>query len=252
MKFARIVLTVAVALVATSAAAAPRLIVEQLRSQRGLLCTADRTWCVKKAAGEEALDVYKAGQFAAHPVASVPMPKGGDIGEVEGTPWGAIIRFGAPDQGVALVGVTLTERQMYSGGGASVDRLALYEIREGRPPLKAIELPLSSSIMIRACFTPQDQRARRDACHDEYDFTATLSPLPQDPSRLLYRSRAETFPGKVSRGEDSNAKTALRKQDLRHVIDPACSLTRVLTRNPSTGALTWDKPLPPCSDFLEP
>lgn len=252
MKVAHIILAAVAMFAATSAIAAPRLAVEQLRSQRGMLCTSDRAWCVKKNAGENVLDVYKAGQFAAHPVASVPMPKGGDIGEIEGSPWGAIIRLGPPEQGVALVGVTLTERQMYSGGGASVDRLALYEIHEGRPPLKAIELPLSSSIMIRACFTPQDQRARRDACHDEYDYSATLSPLPQDPSRLLYRSRAETFPGKVSRGEDSTAKTALRKQDLRHVVDPACSVTRVLTRNPATGALTWDKPLPPCQDFLEP
>jgi hypothetical protein len=180
------------------------------------------------------------------------MPKGGDVGEIEGSPWGAIVRFRAPDTDVALIGVTLTERQMYSGGGASVDRLALYEVREGRPPVKAIELPLSSSILIRACFSPADQRARRDACHDEYDFYATLSPLPQDPSRLLYRSKAETFPGKVSRGEDSNAKRPLRRQDLRRVVDPACSVSRVLTRNPANGTFSWDKPLPPCTDFLEP
>lgn len=251
MKFARFVVSIVATLIATSAIAAPRLTVEPLRSQRGTLCTADRAWCVKKAKDENSLDVYKAGQFASHPIASVPMPKGGDIGEVEGSPWGSLIRFGAPDQGVALIGVVLTERQMYSGGGASVDRLVLYEVREGRPPQKAIELPLSSSIMIRACFTRQDEKARRGACHDEYDFDAKLSPLPQDPSRLVYKSTAETYPGKVSRNEDSTKQKPLRKQDLRRVVDPACSVTRVLTRNPN-GTLSWDKPLPPCTDYLEP
>lgn len=251
MKFARLLIAAVAAFVAASATAAPRLVVEQLRG-RGMLCTADRAWCVKSARGENALDVYKAGQFAAHPIASIPLPKGGDVGDIEGSPWGAIIRFGAPDQGAALVGVTLTERQSYSGGGASVDRLALYEIRDGRPPLKVVELPLSSSILIRACFTPADQRARRGACHDEYDFTAALSPLPQDPSRLLYKSRAETFPGKVTRGRDSNRRPALRKQDLRRVADPACSVSRVLSRDAATGLFTWDRPLPPCTDYLEP
>jgi hypothetical protein len=253
-------LLIALAIVATTAAATEpvqaRARLEQLRAERGVpdrLCTIDRLWCLARTG--DALTVLHRENRNTRDVARMPLPS--DEGDrVESAPWPSIVRVTLPGQPeFVLVGVVRTQREMYSGGGGSLSQLTLFEIRaetanQQRP---AFEAPLASSFMIRACFTRKDERARRGACHDEYRYSATLIAPPQRPheARLIYRSRADSFPGRRSRLRDSNRDAPLRKGDLIRAVDRTCSFERALTRNPATGAFAWSAPPPPCSDYLE-
>src|SRR3546814_5831390 len=68
---------------------------------------------------------------------------------------------------------------MYSGGGGSASQLHLLEL-DGAPAAPALGgevlvVPWEASLMIRACFSEEDMKDRLEACHDEYDFGATLA-----------------------------------------------------------------------------
>jgi hypothetical protein len=251
MKHLLIVLAAVIAFAAQTHAAAR---IDQLRAQRGApgMCTSDRIWCIVRT-GDDAVTVLHNGTSRYREVAHLALPQNEDD-RVESGLWPSIVRIALPGQSeVALVGVERTQREMYSGGGASVVRLTLFEMREGAQPRAVLEAPLSGSVMTRACFTREDERARRGACHDEYRYSATLTAPPQRPNdaRLIYRSRADTFPGPRSRTRDSLRDAPLRKADLRRVPDRNCTVERTLTRSPAKGTFTWNAPLPPCADYLE-
>ncbi len=251
MKHLIIALAAVIACAAQTHAAAR---IDQLRVQRGAqgMCTSDRIWCVVRT-GDDAVTVLhnenrRYGEFA-----HLPLPQNEDD-RVESKLWPSIVRLAFPGQTeIALVGVEQTQREMYSGGGASVVRLTLFEIRDGAQPRPVLEAPLSGDVMIRACFTREDERARRGACHDEYRYSATLTALPQRPNdaRLVYRSRADSFPGPRSRTQDSNREGPLRRADLIRFVDRTCTFERTLARNAETGIFKWSAPLPPCRDYVE-
>jgi hypothetical protein len=247
MKRALIIATLA-ALAAAQADAAAKI--ERLHGQRGAACTSDRTWCVQSD-GNAMTVVHNKNRT----VARLPMPSDADA-RIESQPWASIVRVALPGQPeFALVGVARTQREMYSGGGASVTHLTLFEIRTNDPdePRAVLEAPLSGSVMIRACFSREDERRRRGACHDEYRYEATLVAPPQHPNtaRLIYRSHADSFPGRRKRYDDSSREGQLSRNDLVRAVDRRCSVERNLIRNPATGAFAWSAPLPPCGDYLE-
>jgi hypothetical protein len=246
---------VAIALLTTAAAEAePAIAIDQLRpAQRGeaSLCNATHTWCVTRKQNDGMMEVIRGGSTP-HVVALLPLPAGEDF---ETAPWPAIaiVTLATGDQAI-LAGVERTERQMYSGGSAAVTRLELYELRNGKAPRLVLNAPLRSSISIRACFTPADERHRRGACKDEYRYRAALASDPKAPGvpRLTYHSLAQTYPGHRARTDDSLQAPSLRPGDLRTVVDPKCSVTRTLTRDRTTGTFRWNMPLPACDDFLSP
>jgi hypothetical protein len=254
MKHLLIAVAALAAIIATATSAEARAKIEQLQTRRATgSCTADRIWCLART--PDSLTVLHRDHGPMRDIARLALPSNEDD-RIESAPWPSIVRVTLPGQPeFVLVGVVRTQREMYSGGGGSLAQLTLFEVRAEAPNQvrTAIEAPLSSSFMIRACFSREDERARRGACHDEYRYSAILIAPPQRPdeARLLYRSRADSFPGRRSRLQDSNREPPLRKGDLIRVVDRTCTFERALTRNPATGCFAWSAPLPPCGDYLE-
>lgn len=243
--------TLALGLVSTASQADTRIdaLLNQ-RSNAARTCTADRVWCIDRDKDSATVLLLDKGKYV--PASKLPLQQNEDE-RIESEPWKSVIRIAEPD--IALIGVVLTQREAYSGGGGSVSHLRLYEVGTAgsAEPKPVLDAPLGSSFMIRACFTKDDEHSRRGACHDEYNFRATISVLPNKDKRevtLLYRTRADSFPGKRNRHDDSSAAPPLRKKDMYRAVDPACSVERTLTRNPTTGAFSWNRVLPPCPDYL--
>ncbi|OWY40304.1 hypothetical protein CEK28_06170 [Xenophilus sp. AP218F] len=171
--------------------------------------------------------------------------------------WPRLLALGDAAQGV-LVGVEENANAMYSGGGASASILRLlrvYPDGKGLALREALSLPVYGSALIRACFSDRDYRQRRGACHDEYEFSSRISLDKQVSSgfpRLVYQTRATSFPGHVSRTSDSLARGQLKKRDIVTVLDPACSFHRTLRFDAAAGVYAPDKPLPDCDQYLVP
>jgi hypothetical protein len=184
---------------------------------------------------------------AAYRMAGVPTA--GD--SVSMAPWPQLIRF---DGGV-LAGVLVQERSMYSGGGASATTLHLIAFVPGQPPVQVLSVPHSGHASIRACFSERDMKQRAGACHDEYTFDASIAlagALAAGMPVLRYRSKATSFPGRVSRSKDSLAARPLRQRDIVTVTDPRCSYQRLYRFDPQARAYVPDAPVPDCSDYTEP
>lgn len=157
-----------------------------------------------------------------------------------------------------LVGILGRMNAMYSGGGGSGARLHLYQFSSvpGATGLgdEVLNVVWDGSLMIRACFSEQDMKDRLEACHDEYDFNATLSAAPADGAALpplTYRAVATTFPRNSRRSED-NSVGKLKRADLVRTQDPACTYERLLRYNPATVRYEMDRPAPECSDYTTP
>lgn len=165
--------------------------------------------------------------------------------------WPNLIRW---DGGV-LAGVETAVRAMYSGGGASSSTLHLIAFLPGQPPLRVLSVPYNASVLIRACFSERDMKQRAGACHDEYSFAASLLTSGTSVAGLpvlRYRSKATSFPGRVSRSQDSLAGRPLRQRDIVTVTDPRCSYQRQYRFDPQARSYLPDKPLPDCSDYTVP
>ncbi len=165
--------------------------------------------------------------------------------------WRKLIRF----EGGLLVGVQTQGRTMYSGGGASATTLHLIAFVPGQAPFEVLSVPQSSSATIRACFSKRDMKQRAGACHDEYSFDASLALMPTSAAGwpvLRYRSKATSFPGRVSRSKDSLAARPLRQRDLVTVTDPQCSYQRLYRFAPQARGYVPDTPAPDCSDYTVP
>lgn len=165
--------------------------------------------------------------------------------------WPRLIRF----EGGVLAGVQTHERAAYSGGGASATTLHLIAFVPGQPPVEVLSVPHSGSASIRACFSERDMKQRAGACHDEYTFDASLALAGASAAGmpvLRYRSKATSFPGRVSRSRDSLAARPLRQRDIKTVTDPQCSYQRVYRFDPQTRAYVPDAPVPDCSNYTVP
>mgnify|MGYP006908242993 CR=1 FL=1 len=208
---------------------------EALTQEGDRWCTENHTWCVQS--GEQTAGLVRQGD------ASLPLP-------APGAPWPNVILTG-PES--ALIGLITSESQMYSGGDASTTHLTLYDVSGGA--VRAVgTMPLTGAAAIRACFNEDDQQRRAGACQDRYTFVSRVSIDAENtggPPRIVLETAAGTFPGQVSRQEDSSERAPLTEQDLVWWQDDACSFRRVYTLG-ADGTYAPDQPLPACGDYLEP
>lgn len=198
-------------------------------------CTDDSAWCIEVSSETPARVI--AGSRTVQLTAT-------------GTAWPFVVRN---SDNSSIVGVIETASQMYSGGGASAQRLTLFQVGDGEAAALAT-LPISGQLDIRACFDEADRQQRADACSDQYSFVSRIrldESVTSGPPRIVLETAAGTFPGRVTRGEDSLERPALTQADLVWVKDEVCSFRRTYSRS-STGPYVPDAELPACSDYLEP
>lgn len=212
---------------------------EVLTENAGRWCSGDGVWCVAVSAGMAQI-THQGTQLANL-----------TVGEVE--VWPHIIRVGRNDDS-AIIGLVTVEREMYSGGGASVRWMSLFEVAPGQEADWVLpSIPIAGEAMVRACFTEEHAAARQEACHDEYDFAGTISLDPtvsEGPPRLILTTEASSFPGQRTRASDSTTEPPLQPGDLTRWRDETCSYRRVASRD--ADGYVWDAPLPACADYLEP
>ena len=96
-----------------------------------------------------------------------------------------------------------TFSEMYSGGGAGIERASFYELEGSgneRPLIK--NYPFSFSRMIRACFSEQDYKSSKGKCHDEDSLSLEIRPIKSMLWQFRYRYSLDVSPASDS-GEKS-------------------------------------------------
>lgn len=229
----------------TLAAAAPARIEELKADAAGAQCTTDGVWCATTDADATTF-VFS---YQHKQVAVFHLTDGGH--EI----WSRIVRTPRADGGEdALVGISHSDEQGYSGGGGQATLVSLYATASSASAAAAhpaLVFPAYAALDIRACFSPADERMRRGACSDQYNFTGTLSlDASATPAKLVLVTEATTYPAGIRRNEDNTR--ALSARDLRTARDPNCSYHRVFTWDAASQTYKPDAPLPACSDYLEP
>jgi hypothetical protein len=213
-------------------------------------CTPGRDWCAQLLRDGESwrLALIERGG-AGRRIAFEPPDR--DVGEPFFALWPHLLREA---DGAVTIGLLAGRRSGFSGGGAMATRLVLVRVEPGASEAAAVlTLPVQGSAMIRACFSEEDMRQRRQACHDEYEFAGTLTLAPGAADRhlgLLFETRARTYPGEVTRWEDSAERPRLQRRDLVWANHAGCSYRRTFGFDPAAGRYVADSPLPDCSQFL--
>lgn len=234
-------------------------VIALVKDENGRQCLPDKSLCLEVPVIEEGTGpaTLVVASPAIDDVATVELPAfpDGETAEL----WPSLVMVGGGDGGPRyLAGVLARQRAMYSGGGGSAARLHLYELAAtpGSTGLGAevLDVVWDGSLMIRACFSEEDMKDRLEACHDQYDFAATLSAAPADGAALpalTYRAVATTFP-RTSRRSEDNSAVRLKRADLVRAEDPACTYERILHYNVATARYEMDRPAPDCSDYTTP
>lgn len=161
-----------------------------------LRCAADRRLCVRVVhEGQDwTLELYDHLPAAPNPTTRIAIVTDGQISFV--ALWPNAVRQA---DGHVLVGAQVTQSTYYSGGGASNTALTLYDVMGGTAePQAVLDVSIGGSAMIRACSSELDRRMRAGACHDQYDFTGTLTLDPVTRAghpRFRLTTIARTFPG---------------------------------------------------------
>ena len=107
------------------------------------------------------------------------------------------------DQNRYAVAVIDTFSEMYSGGGAGIERANFYELKDSGQTHRFIEnYPFSFNRMIRACFSEQDYVTSKGKCHDEDRLSLDIRPLKPMVWQFRYRYSLEVSPASDS-GEKS-------------------------------------------------
>ncbi|WAU72761.1 hypothetical protein [Acinetobacter sp. TR11] len=107
------------------------------------------------------------------------------------------------DQNRYAIAVIDTFSEMYSGGGAGIERASFYELKGSGQTHRFIEnYPFSFSRMIRACFSEQDYKSSKGKCHDEDRLSLDIRPLKPMLWQFRYRYSSEVSPASDS-GEKS-------------------------------------------------
>ncbi|SMC27317.1 Protein of unknown function [Andreprevotia lacus DSM 23236] len=222
-------------------------------------CTVDQHICVQIVAAQADTPPFMQIDIAGANAASYrfALPPAQTDGVDQGiTLWPTLLRLADGD--TLLVGAEYHVSASYSGGGGQAAALQLFEISRNGAALRShpvLSVPTTGSILIRACFSERDMRQRRGACHDEYEFDGQLGLDPRvkaGPPRLVYQTEATSYPGKVSRDQDSLAALPLRKRDLVTVANQRCSFKRIFQLGGQPRAYTPDRPLPDCSNYTVP
>lgn len=96
-----------------------------------------------------------------------------------------------------------TFSEMYSGGGAGIERANFYELKDSGQTHRFIEnYPFSFNRMIRACFSEQEYKSSQGKCHDEDRLSLDIRPIKPMLWQFRYRYRLDVSPASDS-GEKS-------------------------------------------------
>ncbi|WP_288401419.1 hypothetical protein [Acinetobacter modestus] len=96
-----------------------------------------------------------------------------------------------------------TFSEMYSGGGAGIERASFYELKDSGQTHRFIEnYPFSFNRMIRACFSEQEYKSSQGKCHDEDSLSLDIRPIKPMLWQFRYRYSSEVSPASDS-GEKS-------------------------------------------------
>lgn len=226
--------------------AAEEALVENLVLHR---CTADRGWCAELVRDGESWLLELAGGSGERRIRFEPPDR--ETGDPIFALWPHLVREG---DGAVTVGLLASRRTGYSGGGALATRLILVRVEPDAAQAETVlAVPVEGSAMVRACFSEEDMRLRREACHDDYQFSGTLTLAPDGTGghpRFLLTTRARTYPGDVTRWEDSDERPPLRRGDLVWADHPGCSYRRTFAFDSAARRYVADAPLPDCGQFL--
>jgi hypothetical protein len=230
--------------------AAEEALVEDIVLHR---CTPERTWCAELVRDGESWLLELVGRSGAgaseRRVRFEPPDR--DVGDPFFALWPHLVREA---DGAVMIGLLAGRRTGFSGGGAMATRLILVRVEPGAAQAaEVLAVPVEGSAMVRACFSEEDMRLRREACHDDYQFSGVLTLAPGGGSgrpRLLLTTRARTYPGEVTRWEDSADRPPLRRGDLVWADHAGCSYRRTFSFDQAAGRYAADVPLPDCGQFL--
>jgi hypothetical protein len=101
------------------------------------------------------------------------------------------------------IAVIDTFSEMYSGGGAGIERASFYELKNSGEIHQFINnYPFSFSRMIRACFSEQDYERSQGHCHDEDSLSLDIRPIKPMLWQFRYRYHLSVSPASDS-GEKS-------------------------------------------------
>lgn len=101
------------------------------------------------------------------------------------------------------IAVIDTFSEMYSGGGAGIERASFYELKDlGNTHAFIKNYPFSFSRMIRACFSEQDYESSKGNCHDEDALSLDIRPIKPMLWQFRYRYHLSVSPASDS-GEKS-------------------------------------------------
>ncbi|MGA8882770.1 MAG: hypothetical protein WB445_04010 [Acinetobacter sp.] len=93
--------------------------------------------------------------------------------------------------------------EMYSGGGAGIERASFYELKDAGNAHQFIQnYPFSLNRMIRACFSEQDYASAKGNCHDEDRLSVDIRPVKPMLWQFRYRYNLSVSPASDS-GEKS-------------------------------------------------
>ncbi|MCU4580161.1 hypothetical protein KTJ32_04000 [Acinetobacter gyllenbergii] len=107
------------------------------------------------------------------------------------------------DQNRYAVALIDTFSEMYSGGGAGIERASFYELKDSGKTHRFIEnYPFNFSRMIRACFSEQDYESSKGKCHDEDSLSLDIRPIKPMLWQFRYRYSLDVSPASDS-GEKS-------------------------------------------------
>lgn len=106
--------------------------------------------------------------------------------------------------------------EMYSGGGAGIERASFYELEDaGNERLFIKNYPFSFSRMIRACFSEHDYENSKGKCHDEDSLSLDIRPIKPMLWQFRYRYNLNVSPASDS-GEKSYKGNRSLNIDLNH------------------------------------
>ena len=92
--------------------------------------------------------------------------------------------------------------EMYSGGGAGIERASFYELKDAGNAHQFIQnYPFSLNRMIRACFSEQDYASAKGDCHDEDRLSLDIRPVQPMLWQFRYRYNLSVSPASDSGGK---------------------------------------------------
>lgn len=226
----------------------------------GKSCTDNKSWCITLDKNSEpesdgpTITVEKSGQYAKAPSLHSEFLAFGSINL-----WDSPVEYRTASGMPGLVfGAVSYHSQGYSGGGAGSSSMLLYvaEIQSGgklKVDLLDDPIPYEQSALIRACFSEEDMKLRRNVCHDEYDQDVSIKPtgaMRNGLPELLYISNATVSPGFARRDQDNSDDKLLKTlaaKDFETRVDDRCTYTRKMYVHEDRDRYVLD--FKDCSDF---